>query len=306
MGLRRVLVAICFLVLAPAVSVAVEPDWSHVERKLNKAGFPSSFVQSLKGVYEPRDFKSVVELNTLLFLRTKNDHDGQANPDSASQVRAFMDQHRSALNEAQSKHGVSASVIASLLYIESRYGQNPGRYHVPSIYAHLLQSDREDVIQHLSAGGASRFTQAKIGKKELSKIRERAKKKSKWALDEMRAIEKMYNRNASLALNLRGSFAGAFGMPQFIPSSYNKWAKAADGTSSPDLLRPDDAIHSVAYYLRRNGWQSNKNKSRIKALMHYNNSRDYADAILKLADQTDGRSVASEASVPPKRPKTRR
>jgi membrane-bound lytic murein transglycosylase B len=306
MGYGRLFIAVLLFALTPALSEAVEPDWSVVERKLSKAGFQPAFVQSLKGVYEPRDFKSVVELNTLLFLRTKNDHDGQANSDSAAQVRAFIEHHRTTLDQAQAQHGVSSSVVASLLYIESRYGQNPGRYHVPSIYAHLLQSDREDVIQHLGANGASRFTQAKLGKKELAKIRERAKKKSKWALDEMRAVEKMYNRNASLALNLRGSFAGAFGMPQFIPSSYNRWAKAADGKSAPDLLRPDDAIHSVAYYLRRNGWQPNKSKSRIKALMHYNNSRDYADAILKLADQAEGRSVASDTSEPIKRAKTRR
>ena len=76
-------------------------------------------------------------------------------------------------------------------------------------------------------------------------------------------------------------------MPQFIPSSYNHWARSPQKKAVPDLLKAKDAIYSVAYYLRDNGWRRNKSKTHVKALMKYNNSSDYANAILKLARMSE-------------------
>jgi membrane-bound lytic murein transglycosylase B len=45
----------------------------------------------------------------------------------------------------------------------------------------------------------------------------------------------------------------------------------------------------VAYYLKDNGWRKGRDKTFVKALMKYNNSMDYAQAILKLAGKVDGR-----------------
>ena len=66
----------------------------------------------------------------------------------------------------------------------------------------------------------------------------------------------MLTRDYKLSpMTLNGSYAGALGIPQFMPSNYRQYAVSYDGKSSVNLLEDhDDAIASIAYYLQRSGW----------------------------------------------------
>lgn len=272
----------------------VKPDWKYAEKRLKKAGVKSAFIRVLKENYEPDDFKDVRELNLLLFLRKTDQHAVQVTDEAADRVREFMKDNRETLAAAEKKHQVSAPVIASLLWMESRYGQNLGRFHVASVFLDLLQVDRPEVVRDLKERGAFRFSD-RPSKKDLAKVSGRARKKAAWALGELKAMEKMHRIHGESVLEFRGSFAGAYGMPQFLPSSYSRWAQAAKKSkAAPNLAHADDAIQSVAFYLHSNGWRAKREKTHFKALMNYNNSRDYANAILKLAKRaSEDRSVAS-------------
>lgn len=259
-------------------------NWSYVEKKLKKSGFDKKFIRDLKKNYEPKHFDTVVKLNLLLFLVTSNYHGVQVTEEGVKNVREFLAKNEKVFAQAEKDHGVSRNVIASLLWIETRHGQNQGSFHVASSYAHLLQADRADVLVHLQAKATD--YNAKVTKKQRQEIKKRTKTKGEWALKELRAVEKIYKRDGKLAMNLRGSFSGAFGMPQFLPSSYNEYARASQKKKVPDLYKSSDAIYSVGHYLKKHGWKSTKNKTHLKALMKYNNSRDYAEAILKLADRS--------------------
>ena len=110
-------------------------------------------------------------------------------------------------------------------------------------------------------------------------------KKSDWAFEQLAALEKLYKKDRKLALNLEGSFAGAFGIPQFIPTSYFTYARPFKKAVVSDLYKPEDAISSVGNYLKKTGWNSKKKSKRMKALMHYNNSEDYALSIQDLSNR---------------------
>ena len=56
-------------------------------------------------------------------------------------------------------------------------------------------------------------------------------------------------------LDYYGSYAGAIGLPQFLPSSIRQWAVDFNGDGKIDLSEPDDAIGSVAHFLAEHGWQ---------------------------------------------------
>lgn len=260
-------------------------DWKYAQSRLRKAGFKRAFLRELGRHYEPESFAQVVELNTLLFLRKSDYHGTQVSDDAVETVHQFILGNEAAVDRAEKKYGVSKYVISSLLWIESRYGENTGKFHVASVFVHLLQSDRPSVVRHLQVS-AGKFAD-RVSRQDRAKIAVRAKQKAKWALEELTALQAMWSKDKKGVNELRGSFSGAFGMPQFIPSSYAHWARAEKPGPPADLNHAGDAIHSVAFYLKDSGWKSKRHKTHVKALLRYNNSHDYANAILKLARLTE-------------------
>jgi membrane-bound lytic murein transglycosylase B len=82
----------------------------------------------------------------------------------------------------------------------------------------------------------------------------------------------------------KGSTCGAFGLVQFMPTSYLKWAVDGDGDKRIDLYSVPDAMASCANYLRANGWKQNHSPSWFKTIMTYNADRSYTRAVLKYAE----------------------
>lgn len=267
------------------------PDWKYVEKRLRKEKFSSSFIKEMKKIYEPKHFEEVARLNVLLFLKKADYHGVQISEQAAEEVRIFSRENEKALKAATKAHKVPSNVIASLIWLESRHGKNLGNFHVPSVYLHLLQVKRKPVLRYLTTQ-TYRFTERLTGK-QRKEIPIRAERKIQFALGELKALEKVHKWKWKLGADFRGSFAGAFGMPQFIPSSYVRYARAMKPAAQPNLMRADDSIMSVAHYLKVHGWKSNSPEARVNALMKYNNSRDYANAILNLADSLEQRSTAS-------------
>lgn len=260
------------------------PHWHYVETKLKKSGFEKPFIKELKKNYDPKNFETVVRLNLLLFLKKADYHGIQVSDKAAEDVRDFVAKHKLVLKEAEKKYGVSSRVVASLLWMETRHGETYGNFHVASGFLDLIQSERKDVITYLQ-NEAHEFTD-NVTSKQRREIIKRTKIKTDWAISELRALQSMYKKNHKIVQELKGSFSGAFGMPQFLPSSYIKWSKSYNGKKIANLFTANDAIYSVSNYLKGHGWKKNKPKTFVKALMKYNNSRDYANAILKLEEMS--------------------
>lgn len=301
------LARILLLLLIPAISLAAsskapveapKPDWKFVEDQLKKEHFKKAFIEEMKKNYNTEKFEDVLKLNVLLFLRKADYHGPQVTDASAADVQSYIRKYRDILNVAEQKYDVPAEVIVSLLWMESRLGNTKGTFHVPSVYLDLVQAQKKSVIAYLKTQ-TDKFTSDKVTKKQYAKIASRAKDKSRWALTELKSIQKVYDRKWDIGPNFTGSFAGAFGMPQFIPSSYVLWARAFKDGEQPILSNPEDAITSVAFYLHSHGrWKTGSAKRQVGALMSYNNSKDYANAILDLSKRTtELKSIASENFV---------
>ncbi|MEQ6917182.1 lytic murein transglycosylase B [Halomonas aquatica] len=136
---------------------------------------------------------------------------------------AFIEAHEAAFDRALAEYGVPAEVIAAILGVETRYGDVTGRHRV-------LDSLSTLAFHHPSRG---RFFRG-----ELAAFLE-------IAFDQQRAPG-----------SLTGSYAGAMGYPQFIPTSYRAYAVDFDDDGLRDLWdNPVDAIGSVANYFAEHGWR---------------------------------------------------
>lgn len=278
----------------------MKPDFTWAEAQLKKKGLPPAFVQLLKSSYDKKSFERVLTLNLLGFMRPPA-HMKLVTDEAIAKSQEFIRRHDDAFLAAEERYAVPREVISGLLWIETRHGSLTGSFHVPSVYLHLLQAHRPQNRERLLKIALERNTEKKFTRKQLTeRIKERSKRRSDWAMEQLVALNDIRARKMKDLAQLKGSFAGAFGMPQFIPSSYQVWAATSKAQAAPNLFDVEDAILSVANYLHVHGWKTENESTHIKALMRYNQSRDYAESILEIArrvraDAPAARGLASSA-----------
>jgi membrane-bound lytic murein transglycosylase B len=134
----------------------------------------------------------------------------------------FWRQHAAELARAEAEYGVPAEIIAGIIGVETIYGRHTGRFNT---------------FGALTTLAFDYPPRATLFSGELEQLLLLAR-------DEHRD-----------PLGYRGSFAGAFGLPQFLPSSLRRWGVDFDGDGRIDLMDPADAIGSVANFLKEHGWE---------------------------------------------------
>ncbi|GAB4421546.1 MAG: lytic murein transglycosylase B [Sideroxydans sp.] len=138
--------------------------------------------------------------------------------------RKFMRQHAAVLRRAERQFGVPAEYIAAILGVETLYGKSTGGYRAL------------DALTTLAFDYPPR---AAFFLTELEQFL-------------LLAREQDFN-----LLSVNSSYAGALGIPQFMPSNYRKYALDYNGNGKVDILHePADAIGSVANYFKHYGWRS--------------------------------------------------
>jgi len=137
---------------------------------------------------------------------------------------AFYKQHQATLEKAEKEFGVPAPIIVAILGVETYYGAQQGTYKVM------------DALSTLAFNYPPR---APFFKKELT---------------EFLLLSRQINLDPT---TVQGSYAGAIGQPQFMPSSYRYYAVDFSGEGKSDLRgEANDAIYSIANYLKKNGWRT--------------------------------------------------
>ena len=135
----------------------------------------------------------------------------------------FWRLHQALLERAAKEYGVPPEIIVAIIGVETQYGENTG-------------NDR--VMDSLATLAFHYPKRADFFRKELEHF---------LVLSRDQEVD---------PLSLKGSYAGAMGLPQFMPSSYRAYAVDFDGDGHINIWsNPADAIGSVANYFREHGWQ---------------------------------------------------
>ena len=142
----------------------------------------------------------------------------------------FWQANRDTLQRAEAETGVPASIIVGIIGVETIYGQNTGNFRVIDA---LCTLSFDFPASHPKAEARTAFFRG-----------------------ELEAYLALTARTHTDPLALRGSYAGALGWPQFMPSSWVKYAVDFDGDGRTDLFNsPADVIGSVANYFKAFGWK---------------------------------------------------
>ena len=146
--------------------------------------------------------------------------------ESARNGLKYWKANAEALFRAHSEFGVDPEIIVAIIGVETRYGRSTGSHRV------------FDALTTLTAGYPKR---SDYFRKELEEFL--------LLVEELRVDP----------FSIKGSYAGAMGVPQFMPSSYRRYAVDFDGDHRRNILHStDDAIGSVANYFSEHGWKKNQ------------------------------------------------
>ena len=147
------------------------------------------------------------------------------NTENIERGKRFISTHIVSLEKAHKNYGVPPAIIAAIIGIETKYGKNQGKFPVFDTLATLAfeRSGREDFFR-----------------------------------EELEAFILLCLEQGLNIKKIKGSYAGALGIPQFMPSSWRTFAIDFDQNGKTNLLTsPKDAIGSVANYLNKHGWDRN-------------------------------------------------
>jgi membrane-bound lytic murein transglycosylase B len=257
-------------VLAAAPAVGAEPQpvaYVGLKASLVRQGLDKDYVS--KTFADPRNqfLPDVVKKIAYLGKESPDIYKKFLTKAVAARGRAYMVTHRKALSRAEARYGVAPEVIVAILTVESGLGSSTGKYPVFNVFASLAVMDTPEVIKEVG----------------LTASRDRLKKKAAWARRELAIFLKYCASHHVDPFSLRGSWAGAMGYCQFLPSSLQRCGVAADGKGPVDLFTHNDAIFSIACYLNKSGFKNQNCASWRRAVYSYNHSDAYVDTVLTLA-----------------------
>lgn len=149
--------------------------------------------------------------------------------------KAFIVANRDALSHAESKYGVPAEIITAIIGVETSYGGNKGSYPVI------------DALYTLAFNYPRTGDPAKAAREDMREA---------FFRDELGQLFALGKETGLDITTLKGSYAGAMGWGQFMPSSYRQFAVDGNGDGRRDLFDSiDDVVDSVAnYFVQKGGW----------------------------------------------------
>ena len=229
--LHRTLLALLAVLIGalPGTSFALDAERNDIRAFIDelaeKHNFDKSYVRSMLELSESK--QKILDAISRPAEKTLTWHEYRdifITPKRINAGLEFMDEHADRLDRIAALTGVPAEIIVAIIGVETFYGRITGNYRV---------------LDALATLGFDYPPRAKFFRGQLAELF-------------MLAREEQFELT-----DLVGSYAGAIGPPQFIPSSYRAYAVDGDGDGRRDLLSNwDDILMSVANYFVENGWHA--------------------------------------------------
>lgn len=224
--------------------------------------------KNLAFIYSPLSIKKQAEDHTNYIDKLINDETVKNGVD-------FFNKYKELFCKTYAETKVEASDIIGILNWESRLGLVTGEQKIIRIFAaqYFFGEKRNDELIKSGEYKKDGAISIEAGRKRVERLKKNAFSNFKALL--IQAKEKNFD-----PLEVKGSWAGAIGFPQFMPASM-KFAKDGNGDGKIDLFVMEDAIASVANYLKLHGYSE---KGSVAAFKAYNNDKIYAEGVKKYSD----------------------
>ena len=284
--LRRLIVLVILSFIFPVTgSSAFQPDsqfYDSLQQRLIADGFDA---ERVKRLYRNQAVCFEAHGVTAYFQHNESrlDYDQFTKRAHILQAKEYMRRHAEILSRAEKRLGVDPRVITAIILVETRLGTFLGNRRIINTLSTMASLTEAPAREYLweQIPSERRFSRTDYDRK--------ADQKSSWAYRELKAFLAYSELHEVDAPSVIGSYAGALGIAQFMPSSIMAFGMDGDGDGRIDLFNDADAIFSIANYLKNFGWKPGINREQAyKAVFQYNRSKYYVNTVLKIVDLLEG------------------
>jgi membrane-bound lytic murein transglycosylase B len=285
-GTNRLIFAIILLIaghlIAAESGAAVESGKKlllSVQKRLIADGFDPA---KINRVYShPQVFFEADGVILLFTYREARVDYGQFTNDwSIRKAKQYIQENEADLARIEKAYGVDKKVITAILLVETGLGASVGTrltLNTLSTMAALKDPSVRSQLWDLIPDSK------KVSRKKFER---RAAARSKWAYEELKAFLKYTTREGLDPASIPGSFAGAVGVAQFMPTNILAYGKDGNDDGMVDMLNHADSMASIANFLKSHGWRPGQSRKKAaKIIYHYNHSNYYVNTILKISSR---------------------
>ncbi|MGD8611337.1 MAG: lytic murein transglycosylase [Desulfobacterales bacterium] len=197
---------------------------------------------------------------------------------SIRKANQYLQENQSDLTRIEKEYGVDKKVITAILLVETGLGASVGTrstLNTLSTMAALKDPNVRNKLWDLIPNSK------KISRKKFEK---KAASRSNWAYNELKAFLEYTSREGFDPVSIPGSFAGAVGIAQFMPTNILAYGKDGNNDGLVDMLNHADSMASIANFLKSHGWRPGQSRKKAeKIIYHYNHSSYYVKTILEIS-----------------------
>lgn len=252
--------------------------WGHMAQAMARAGVSQEQITAI--LNDPR----IPKRDNLMFnippREPQNIYRGINSSTRRARAINFYRQNKTVLDKASSEFQVPKEVILAIILVETNCGQYFGK---SPVFYRLLRLAAASTPENITA--AYQANKSKNPKITLQEVVNRAKWLEKIFLPQAIATFKIAKDYGEHPLTLKGSVAGAIGLPQFLPGNQDLYGVDYNKDGKINLFQPGDAVFSVANFLKQHGWTQMQlpKQTQREVIRHYNRSDPYIDTVLNVA-----------------------
>lgn len=208
--------------------------------------------------------------------------------------RQFLIDNQEQFDRLSQLYPVPREAITAILTIETKLGTYQPRYNVLQTFVSMAAVSNAEFWDELVKTYGDKYPELKT-----PEGRTKALKRGQWATSEMIAYLGLCEQLNLDPFNQKGSFSGAMGPGQFMPTSFVRFGVDGDADGVKNPFSMNDMLASIANYLTLAGWNSDSETAKRQAVWSYNHHEVYVNSVLNLAAELATPPVDPNAPAEP-------